>query len=330
MNVDRSSRVVEPVALPPSAKTHNPLALGTWAFGGTQWGGQEDANSLAVMDAARKDGILHFDTATGYGNGRSETLVGQFIKDHGIREQVFLASKQGCRGEDGDVYYKAIEDSLSRLQTDYIDLYYIHWPKSDADMRPTMKALERARGEGKVKTIGVSNFSVDHMRQVGEAGKVDAHQIGYSLLWRWAEKDVIPYCQENGVAVVTYSSIAQGILTGKFKSRQKPTFPDGDQRNKMVLFDENVWPHVFDGVQKMQAVADRIGRSLTELSIRWAISRPFVTSVLVGARDAGQMHQNAQAVRGEIDPAVFDELTAISDETLAAVPDTGNLFRYYP
>lgn len=301
------------------------LALGCWTFGGAQWGGQDDAESLRAMERAFELGMTHFDTASGYGGGHSERVVGEFIRDK--RDSIFLASKQGANAKK-EKYAGSIRSSLERLGTDYVDLYYIHWPKSNIDLRPTMEALVEAQEEGLVGAIGVSNFSTEQMDQISEVGRIDAHQLCYNLLWRWDEADIIPYCVEHGISVVTYSSIAQGILTGKFP--QQPEFREGDQRPQTTLFDPLVWPHVFAGVEEMKTVAEESGRSLTHLAIRWVAEQSAVTSVLVGVRNAAQVEENAQAMDGEIERTVFERLTAISDRVRDQIPDTGNIFRYYP
>jgi aryl-alcohol dehydrogenase-like predicted oxidoreductase len=287
--------------------------------------GQDDADSMKAMEAAFEQGINHLDTATGYGKGHSEELVGRFIKDK--REQVFVATKVGAMA-DGRKYTEGIEASLKRLDTDYVDLYYIHWPKTDVDLRPTMEALEKAREQGKVRAIGVSNFSPEQMDQISEVGTINAHQLCYNLVWRYDENDVIPYCREHEIAMVTYSSIAQGILTGKFP--REPKFEEGDVRASTIHFDPEVWPKVYEGVEQLKAVAERAGRPLVDLAIRWVAAQPGVANVLVGVRNDKQLRQNVEAMSGEVSDDVLAELTRISDQIVSEIPDVGNIFRYYP
>ena len=315
----------------PLETEHSMLGLGCWSFGGTQWGGQEDADSLSAMEAALRCGITHFDTAAGYGRGRSEQVVGRFLL--GRRDQVFLATKGSTADLTRQAMRKLVDQSLERLGTDVIDLYYVHWPRSGKDLRPWMEGLEEARARGQIRAIGVSNFSVAQMEQVSEVGTVDAHQLCYNLIWRFAERELIPYCRERGIAVVTYSSIAQGILTGKFP--RKPQFREGDQRPQTVPFDPQVWPYVYEGVQALKALAQEVGRPLVHLAIPWLARRPGVTSVLVGARNGTQVEENAAAMMRrpgipEIPDEVYERMTAIGDRVMAHMPDTGNIFRYYP
>jgi len=300
------------------------FGLGTWVFGGNQWGGQEDEDCYATLKAAVDAGVTHIDTAQAYTSGRSEELIGHLLPD--FRDKVFVATKTGLRleAEVSDV----VDQSLERLETDYIDLMYIHWPRKGADMRPFMEGLEEERQRGKILGIGVSNFSVEQMEQVMEVGTIDAHQFCYNLIWRFPERDILPFCREHNIAGVTYSSIAQGILTGKFGP--KPEFKEGDQRGGTVPFEPDVYPHVYAGVQEMKKIADEVGRPLVHLAIRWLIVQPGVSSVLVGARTPDQLHDNLAATEGEISQDVFERLTKIADGIMEHVPDVGNIFRYYP
>lgn len=309
----------------PVDKTHGVAALGCWTFGGSQWGGQNDSDSIAAMETALRCGMNHFDTAAGYGQGHSETIVGEFLK--GRRDDVFLASK-GWPWKPTEGMSDLLEGSLKRLGTDMIDLYYIHWPSKQRDPRPLMEELERAREQGKIRAIGVSNFSVEQMQLVQQVGRIDAHQLCYNLLWRFPERDVIPHCVENNIAVVTYSSIAQGILAGKFP--RQPEFREGDSRAKMVLFEDDVWPSVYECVEQFKQIAGQIDRPLTHSAIRWVAAQPGVTSVLIGARDAKQVEENAAAMAGEIPADILDRLTQLSDAVMPHIPDVGNIFRYYP
>lgn len=315
-----------PVTIGPVAKALAPMALGSFIFGADAWRPEAQAQLNATMQAALDHGITHFDTATGYGAGQSEELIGNFLQ--GKRDQIFLASKASIDEMDADVMYRQVTESLDRLRTDSIDLYYIHWPRQGKDIRPMMEGLERARQEGKIGAIGVSNFSVENMEQVREVGPIHAHQMAYNLFWRFAEAEVIPYCVANDIAVVTYSSIAQGVLTGKFG--RDPQLPPGDNRGRVVHFDDDVWPHVYAGVEALKPLAAEVNRPLAHLAIRWVIEQPFIHTAVVGARLPAQVAQNAAALAGAIPEAIFARMTEISDEVMRHIPDTGNPYRHYP
>jgi aryl-alcohol dehydrogenase-like predicted oxidoreductase len=319
-----------PVQIGPGEKQHKPIGFGGWSFGPDQWSGQEDTNLLGAMESALEHGITHFDTADGYGDGHSERLLGRFMAaEPGRREKIFLATKYQSDNISAQDMLQAVDVSRERLQTDMIDLFYIHWPRAGKDIRPWMEGLETARQQGKIRAIGVSNFSVADMEMVSEVGRIDAHQLPYNLLWRFAERDIIPYCIEHNISVVTYSSIAHGILAGRFGLDVE--FPVGDQRRSgIVLFRDDVWPTVHEGVEAFKGVAERAGRSLIHLAIRWVIHQSSVTSVLVGARNTRQAESNAQALDGAIPDSVFDELTAISDGLMQRIPDIGNPYGHHP
>lgn len=317
---------IKPVTIGANSQPQLPMGFGGSWFVPYSTPGEEDTNLIAAMQVAYEYGIRHFDTAAGYGGGHSEELYGQFLK--GRRDQIYLASKSDTVEMTAEAMLAEVDNSLRRLQTDSIDLYYIHWPRSGRDMRPTMEGLERARQQGKVRAVGVSNFSVEQMKQVQEVGTLDAHQLGYNLLWRYAEDDLIPFCQQHNIAVVTYSSIAHGILTGKFG--RTPELSPGDQRHNILPFRADIWPYVYDGVEKLKAIAAELNRPLMHLAIRWILTRPGITSVVVGARNRAQSEANAQALTGAIPDDVFERMTAISDEIVAHVPNAGNLFNHYP
>jgi myo-inositol catabolism protein IolS len=314
------------VQISPVAKLHAPLALGCWTFGPEQWTGQQDDNLLAAMETSLNAGINHFDTAAGYGDGHSERLIGQFLQ--GRRETVFLATKGDTDQMSAGAMLDCVYESLQRLETEYIDLFYIHWPRKGKDLRPLMEGLETARERGLIGAIGVSNFSVEQMAQVQEVGAINAHQLCYNLFWRFAEADIIPYCRQHNIALVTYSSIAHGILSGKFP-RELDLQP-GDQREGILLFDYLVWPQVYEAVEHLKTLAAEIGRPLAHLAIRWVLAQPGITTALVGAKDARQAQQNAAALAGYIPFESFQRMTAISDDVIQHIPNTGNVYQYYP
>ncbi len=317
---------LKPVTVGRSGKAQVPMGIGGSWFVPYSAPSEEDRNLRGAIEAAYHYGIRHFDTGARYGGGHSEELYGEFIR--GKREQIFLASKSDTSEMTAPAMLAEVDGSLRRLATDYLDLYYIHWPKAGRDMRPTMEGLELARRQGKVRAVGVSNFSVDQMRQVQEVGTIEAHQLGYNLLWRYPENDVIPFCAENGIAVVAYSTLAHGILTGKFE--MTPVLADRDQRHNILPFRADVWPHVYEGVEKLKAIAGELRRPLMHLAIRWSLARPGITLVIFGARNREQAEANVQALAGVIPDSVFDRMTAISDEIVAHVPNVGNLFNHYP
>ncbi|MBI1278818.1 MAG: aldo/keto reductase [Anaerolineaceae bacterium] len=312
-----------------SEKFNARLGMGGSFYGLDHASAQGEADILAAMETALDKGITHFDTASGYGNGYSERLIGRFMAaDSSRRERIFLASKFASDDISAQAMIKAIDASRDRLQTDMIDLYYIHWPRTGKDLRPLMEGLETARQQGKIQAIGVSNFSVEQMAQLGEVGRIDAHQLGYNLLWRYDEADIIPYCVENNISVVVYSALAHGILAGKYA--RELDFVKGDQRWSITLFRDSVWPRIYEALEDFKALAEQTGYPLTQLAIQWLLHQRGITSVLVGAKNKAQALANVQALQADIPDSVFNELTALSDQVSQYIPDEGNPFGYHP
>jgi len=195
-------------------------------------------------------------------------------------------------------------------------------------MRPSMEGLVEAQRAGKIGAIGVSNFNVSQMQQVEEIAPIAAHQLGYNLLWRHRDGDVIPYCASRNIAVVAYSALAHGILTGKFG--RDPGLVPGDQRHTILPFRPDLWPDVYAAVEEIKAIATPLGLPLATLAVRWILSRPGIDSVVIGARNAAQATANAQVLKPEISAATFAEITRISDRISARLPDVGNVFDHYP
>lgn len=300
------------------------IGMGCWAIGGKDWGYQSDSDSIDALKAAFNMGINHFDTAQVYGKGHSEELIGKAL--HTVRSELFIASKMMYTAP--EKVENLLKQSLQRLKTDYIDLFYIHWPRKNGNLAAMMEKLVALREKGYIRGIGVSNFSVEQMKEVMTVGRIDAHQMCYNLLWRFPEKQLIPFCIDNAIAVIPYSTIAQGILVGKFD--RELNFDSDDHRKGTVLFEKETWPDVYNGVQEFKRIASEAGHTLLECAIQWTLERPGIQSVLVGARNSLQIKQNAEAIKNKIDKGILDKLTDASEIINRKIPDTGNIFRWYP
>ncbi len=316
------------VHIGPGGKDQLPLGMGG-SFYGLDQHRRGEADLWAALETALEYGVTHLDTATDYGDGASERRLGRFLAaEPGRRERVFLASKANPDDLSAGAVVRAVEASLRRLRTDVIDLYYLHWPRAGEDLRPWMEGLEAARARGLIRAAGVSNFSVAQLEQVGEVGRVDACQLGYNLLWRFPERDLLLYCARRGVAVVAYSALAHGILSGRYG--RTLDFAPGDQRWTISLFGSEVWPHVHDVVETFKRVAEQHKLPLPTLALRWLLSRPAITSVLVSAKNAGQAREVARSLTAGLPGRLLDELTALSDRARDVVPDEGNPFGHHP
>jgi aryl-alcohol dehydrogenase-like predicted oxidoreductase len=308
--------------------------MGCWAIGGTGWGGSDDEAAKDAIRAAIDLGDAAVDTAPVYGRGRSERVVGEAIA--GRRDEVLVLTKCGLRwdctdghlaikakDEDGNplmIYFNSrpesvrleVEQSLARLGTDRIDLLQVHWPDPTTPIAETMGALVDLVHEGKVRAVGVSNYSAEQMDEARAAlGDVPlaSDQPRYSLVHREIEADVLPYAREHGVGLLVYSPLEQGLLTGtvtadrvfgKDDGRYKrDTFTPENRARVNAILDEVVRP-----------VAERAGGTLGQTCLAWLLAQDGVTSVLAGARTPAQVRENAHAAELEL---TADELTAIDD-----------------
>jgi myo-inositol catabolism protein IolS len=290
-----------------------PIVMGTWQAGQSMWVGIEDAESIKAIRTGFEAGITTIDTAEVYGDGHSEKIVAQALSD--VREQATYATKVFSNHLKYDQVIEACEGSLKNLKTDYIDLYQIHWPsgsfKSEiVPIEETMRALNKLKEQGKIRAIGVSNFSRSQMEEASQYGRIDSLQPPYSLFWRQVEKDAQPYCVENNISILAYSSLAQGLLTGKFGRNHK--FEKGDNRADNKLFQGENYERAQQALDKLRPIAERHQCSLGQLSIAWLINQPQ-TNAIVGARNAEQACQNAKATDVQLSVEELQEIEAIAN-----------------
>lgn len=287
-----------------------PILMGTWQAGKAQWVGIEDAETIKAIRAAFDAGITTIDTAEVYGKGHSEQIVAQALSD--VRSQVEYATKVFANHLKYDSVIEACEGSLKNLNTDYIDLYQIHWPSGafNSEIVPieeTMSALNELKQQGKIRAIGVSNFSRTQLEEASQYGRIDSLQPPYSLFWRYVEKDAMSYCIENNISILAYSPLAQGLLTGKFERGHK--FAPEDNRSKNKLFQGENYERAQQALDKLRPIADRHQVSLANLALAWLIAQPQ-TNAIVKARNAEQAAANALAADLQLSP---DELKEIDD-----------------
>ncbi len=285
-----------------------PLIFGTWQAGKKGWVGVEDQEVIEAMQAALEAGITTFDTAEVYGDGYSEELVGKALGQR--RDQVILATKVFANHLKADQVIEACENSLKRMQTDVIDLYQIHWPsgafKSEVvPIGETMGALNQLKEQGKIRAIGVSNFSQAQIEEAMTYGRIDSLQPPYSLFWRGVEKDLLPYCVEHNLTILAYSSLAQGLLTGKFGPDHE--FPKDDVRSKNKLFQPPLYEKAQTALDQLKPIAEAHHTTLGNLALAWLIAQPQTTAI-VGARKGSQALENAKAAA-----------VALSADDLAAI-----------
>lgn len=308
-----------------------PIAFGAWAIGGLMWGGNDDQDALDALEAAYDLGITTFDTAPVYGFGHSEELVGKALKSK--RDQVQILTKYGLRWDAtvGEFHF-SIEDekgrrhhvhryagkksvireceaSLNRLQTDYIDLYQIHWPDPTTPISETMEAIEQLLKEGKIRAAGVSNYSVEQVKEAQQTIYIASDQVPYSMINRGIEKELIPYTRETNVGILAYSPLQRGLLTGKMS--EDYTFNSGDTRKNNPYFKPDNIRKVNEFLHQIKPIAEDKGATLSQLVINWTFRQPGITCALVGARNRKQMEENAKAATIQLSEEEITKINAL-------------------
>lgn len=310
------------------------ITFGAWAAGGWMWGSTDRNDAVEAIKASYDKGVTSIDTAPVYGQGTSEEIVGEAIK--GIpRDKVQILTKFGMRwdltkgdfamhskdnnGKKIEIYKFAgrdsiiceCEQSLKRLQTDYIDLYQIHWPDSTTPIEETFEAVSRLIEQGKIRFAGVCNYNASQMEEAEKTLNLVSNQIPFSMVNRGVEEETVPYCIKNNKSVLAYSPLERGLLTGKITPDY--TFQDGDHRAAHKHFQPEFIEKANRLLDKIKPIADDHQASLGQLVLRWTIERPGITVALAGARNAEQAVQNASAADIELSREEISTIDAIVD-----------------
>lgn len=293
------------------------IAMGCWGISGDDnWGAQDERDSIDAIHAALDSGITLFDNAEAYGDGYAETVMGKALK--GRRSEAVVATKVSRQNVRADDLRRACEGSLKRLDTDYIDLYQIHYPNPEVPIAETMGALERLVESGKVREIGVCNFGTGSLEALAGNAAVVSNQLPYSLLWRAVEFAIRSLCVEREIGILCYSPLTQGLLAGKFSSPDE--VPVGRARTRHFSRERPRTRHDEDGCEretfaaigKIRAIADDLGMPMSAVSLAWLAAQEGVVSILAGARNREQVLQNARATERSVP---HDALIALSDAT---------------
>ncbi|MCJ1910146.1 aldo/keto reductase [Planococcus ruber] len=291
------------------------LGLGTNAVGGHNL--YSDLNEETGKDfvrAALDNGITFIDTADIYGKGRSEELVGEVLKEYD-RSQFVIATKGGSDWRSGTknnspAYLRsALEESLERLQLDYVDLYYIHWPDGKTPISEAVAELSRMKKEGKIKAIGVSNVSLEQLKEANSTGEISAVQLAYHMLNREIEQEILPYCVENKISVVAYGPLAFGILGGTYT--EDFVLEDGDWRKSVPLFQEGNFEKNIRIVEQLKEVAKKKGTDVSNLALAWLLEQPGVDAVIPGGKKPEQVLSNIAASDIRLEAEILDEIDQI-------------------
>jgi len=309
--------------IPGTSLKVSPVAIGTWAIGGWMWGGTDEAESIATIRAAFDHGINIVDTAPVYGFGRSEEIVGKAIEGGRLRSEVLIATKTGLQWDGEKVSRNAsrarilqeVEDSLRRLRTDYIDIYQGHWPDPLVTIEETAEAMLTLLEQGKIRAIGVSNFSVLQMERFRRVAPLHVLQPPYNLFERGIETDLLPYCRKNKIATLGYGALCRGLLSGRM--RPDTVFDGDDLRRTDPKFLDPRFAQYVAAVGKLDQLArKRFGKRVIHLAVRWMLDQG-ITTALWGARHPDQLQPVDEVTGWSLDASVKAEIDRILRETIA-------------
>jgi aryl-alcohol dehydrogenase-like predicted oxidoreductase len=313
---------IELAGIPGTSLKVSPIAIGTWAIGGWMWGGTDEIESIATIRAALEHGINVIDTAPAYGFGRSEEIVGKAIAEGRLRSRVHIATKAGLEWEGGRVFRNAsrarilqeVEDSLRRLRTDYIDIYQVHWPDPLVTIEETAEAMQLLFRQGKIRAIGVSNFSVGQIERFRQVAPLHVLQSPYNLFERGIEAELLPYCRKNNIATLGYGALCRGLLSGRM--RPETAFAGDDLRRSDPKFREPRFTQYLAAVQRLdQFASKRFGKRVIHLAVRWMLDQG-ITAALWGARHPDQLRPADEVTGWWLDAPAKAEIDRIVRETI--------------
>jgi len=309
---------MEFVNIPGTSIRASRIALGTWAIGGWMWGGSDEREAIKTIHAALDRGINLIDTAPVYGFGRSEEIVGKALAMEGRRKGAIIATKAGLDWKDGKPFRDArktriveeVENSLRRLQTDIIDLYQVHWPDPNTPIAEVAEAMDALHRAGKIRAIGVSNFSPAQMDEFRKVAPLHAAQPPYNLFEREIDRDVLPYCRDRDIALLAYGSLCRGLLSGRMS--ESSAFSGDDLRKSDPKFQAPRFAQYLTAVKQLDRLAkERFGKRVIHLAVRWVLDRNKMNIALWGARRADQLSPIGDALGWQIDSQVMAEIDQI-------------------
>ncbi len=313
---------IELVAIPGTGLRVSRVALGTWAMGGWMWGGTDEREATDTVLAALDQGITLIDTAPAYGFGVSEDIVGRAVAKAGSRANAVIATKVGIEWRDGKVFRNAsrqrilqeVEDSLRRLRTDHIDIYQVHWPDPQVPLWETAEAMLSLYQQGKIRAIGVSNFSVAQMQQFRQIAPLHVVQAPYNLFEREIESEILPYCRQHGIVTFGYGALCRGLLSGRI--RADTTFPEGDLRRVDPKFQPPRLAQYLEAVQEFDQLAHNdFQRHVIQLAVRWMLDQG-IDVALWGARRPAQLLPELGVAGWSLDRARRAQIDRILQRTI--------------
>lgn len=296
-----------------------PLGIGAWAMGGGGWafgwGPQDDAESIGAIRAAVEGGFNWVDTAAVYGLGHSEEVVARALEGLSPRPYIFTKcariwdeNRQIGKSLKRDSIRRECEASLRRLKVDVIDLFQMHWPEPDEDVEEGWEAMAGLKDEGKVRWIGVSNFSASQLERAQKIAPITSLQPPYSIVQPEVEETVLPFCQAHDIGVIAYAPMKSGLLTGKMTRERLASLPEDDFRRRNPFFQDPMLGRALGVVEVLKAIGSRHGRTPGEVAIAWALRHPAMTAAIVGLRNAGQLEGVIGAVEFRLNAGEIGEI----------------------
>jgi aryl-alcohol dehydrogenase-like predicted oxidoreductase len=321
-HADLRQTEMEFVNIPGTSIRASRIGLGTWAIGGWMWGGSDEREAIKTIHAALDTGINLIDTAPVYGFGHSEEIVGKALAMDNRRKGAIIATKAGLDWKNGKPFRNArkarlveeVENSLRRLQTDAIDLYQVHWPDPNTPISEVAEAMGALHRAGKIRAIGVSNFSPAQMDEFRKVAPLHTAQPPYNLFERAIDSDVLPYCQDHDIVVLAYGSLCRGLLAGRMSETSQ--FTGDDLRKSDPKFQAPRFVQYLAAVKQLDHIAKRFGRRVIHLAVRWVLDRNKMNIALWGARRAEQLSPIGDALGWQIDSKVMAEIDQVLRETI--------------
>ena len=299
-----------------------PLGIGAWAIGGGGWafgwGPQDDNESIGAIRAAVEGGFNWVDTAAVYGLGHSEEVVARALEGLSPRPYIFTKcariwdeNRQIGKSLKRDSVRRECEASLRRLKVDVIDLYQMHWPEPDEDVEEGWETMARLKDEGKVRWIGVSNFSASQLERAQKIAPITSLQPPYSIVQPEVEETVLPFCQAHNIGVIAYAPMKSGLLTGKMTRERLASLPEEDFRRRNPFFQDPMLGRALRVVEVLKGIGSRHGRTPGEVAIAWALRHPAMTGAIVGLRNAGQLEGVIGAAEFRLNAGEIGEIAAV-------------------
>jgi len=309
------------------------IGFGGWGIADSEnWGVQDPDGAVRAIQAAYEAGITFFDTAEQYGDGESERMIGRALRD--VRDHVVLATKVSRQQNTASQVKKACERSLINLETDHIDLYQIHWPIPTSQVAEIFSALDELRKQGKVRHIGVCNYGVKDLSSLVSKNKnLVSNQMAYNLLFRAIEHEILPWCRKEQFSILCYSPLMQGLLSGKYASAD--SIPEARARTRHFSSSRPLTRHgeagceveVFRSLAEIQAIAQEVGESMSNVSIAWLLAQPGIACVIAGARSAFQSKQNARAGTLILSESIIARLSKVTEIVKAKLGTNADLWQ---